>query len=326
MNKETRQCVRQMNAMGREGRPFLFLIDYEMEQPLVVTLDELDPKQILYEIEGKGNLPPMVFPSKEQVVFECRPPAFDDYQIRFDGVMAHLKKGESCLINLTQPVEVQTNLSLYEIFLRSKARFKLWFDERFVVFSPEPFVRIEAGKIHTYPMKGTLDATLPDATTRLLNDSKELAEHHSSVELLSHDLRKVAKNVRTERFRYVETIETLRGSLLQTSSHISGNLRAGYVGRLGSAIAALLPAGSIAGAPKAASVGIIQRWEGYRRGYYTGIFGRFDGQKLESGVMIRFIEKQHNGLVFKAGGGITVNSTVQREYNELLAKVALPFR
>jgi para-aminobenzoate synthetase component 1 len=53
--------------------------------------------------------------------------------------------------------------------------------------------------------------------------------------------------------------------------------------------------------------------------------GKFDGKSFNSGVMIRFIEKKSNGLVFKSGGGITVFSDVKKEYNELIQKVYLPF-
>ena len=70
---------------------------------------------------------------------------------------------------------------------------------------------------------------------------------------------------------------------------------------------------------------IIKETEQYDRGFYTGIMGKFDGRMFNSGVMIRFIEKQSDKLVFKSGGGITVFSDVKKEYNELIQKVYLPF-
>jgi para-aminobenzoate synthetase component 1 len=87
----------------------------------------------------------------------------------------------------------------------------------------------------------------------------------------------------------------------------------------------LLPAGSISGAPKEKTVEIIKQTETYKRGYYTGICGIFDGQNLDSGVMIRFIEKQGSQYYFKSGGGITVNSIAEEEYHEMIQKVYLPF-
>jgi para-aminobenzoate synthetase component I len=173
-------------------------------------------------------------------------------------------------------------------------------------------------------MKGTIDAMLPDAEKRLMDDPKELAEHYTIVDLLRNDLNMVSQKVRVNRFRYVEEIHTHRGRLLQTSSDISGILPNDYQQHLGDIMARLLPAGSVSGAPKKKTVEIIHSAENYERGFYTGVFGVFDGRTLDSAVMIRFIEKTANGLVFKAGGGITVNSRIEDEYQEMLQKVYLP--
>jgi para-aminobenzoate synthetase component 1 len=206
----------------------------------------------------------------------------------------------------------------------SKAPYKLWIKDRFTVFSPEPFVRIRDGKIFSYPMKGTLDATIPDAVNILLNNEKELAEHYTIVDLIRNDLSMVSEQVRVEKFRFVEEITTIKGRLLQTSSLISGRLPENYVNHIGDLIIKLLPAGSISGAPKKRTVEIILDAEQYERGYYTGVFGIFDGTGLDSAVMIRYIEQTPQGLIFKAGGGITVNSNMQQEYDELVSKVYLP--
>ena len=86
----------------------------------------------------------------------------------------------------------------------------------------------------------------------------------------------------------------------------------------------LLPAGSISGAPKKKTVEIICKAENYKRGFYTGIFGFFDGEKLDSGVMIRYIEEQNGKLIFKSGGGVTTFSDEEKEYNEMIDKVYVP--
>ena len=69
---------------------------------------------------------------------------------------------------------------------------------------------------------------------------------------------------------------------------------------------------------------IIKKVENYNRGYYTGIFGYFDGNDIDSGVMIRFIEKVGSKMFFKSGGGITVNSDLKIEYEELINKIYVP--
>ena len=87
----------------------------------------------------------------------------------------------------------------------------------------------------------------------------------------------------------------------------------------------LLPAGSITGTPKKSTVDILKNVENYDRGFYTGIFGIFDGKSLQSFVLIRFIEKIEDELFYKSGGGITLDSDLKLEYEELINKVYLPF-
>ena len=77
---------------------------------------------------------------------------------------------------------------------------------------------------------------------------------------------------------------------------------------------------------KEKTVQIIQKAENRPRGYYTGVFGIFDGESLQSAVAIRLIEQTDNGLVFRSGGGITVQSDEQEEYRELIQKVYVPLQ
>ena len=87
----------------------------------------------------------------------------------------------------------------------------------------------------------------------------------------------------------------------------------------------MLPAGSITGAPKKKTVEIIREAETYRRGFYTGVMGYFDGNNLDSGVLIRFLEQgEDNRMIFKSGGGITFQSDVNDEYDEMKKKVYVP--
>ena len=110
---------------------------------------------------------------------------------------------------------------------RSRAPYKLLFGDQFTVFSPEPFIRIEDGMIRSNPMKGTIDASIPDAEAKLLNDRKELFEHNTIVDLIRNDLSMISSSVKVDRFRYIEKISTNRKDLLQMSSEISGRLPAG---------------------------------------------------------------------------------------------------
>ena len=174
-------------------------------------------------------------------------------------------------------------------------------------------------------MKGTIDARIPDAETKILSDYKELSEHYTIVDLIRNDLSMVASQVRVERFRYIDRIETSNGPILEVSSEIKGDLPSDWKGRLGEIIRTLLPAGSISGAPKEATLRLIAKAEAALRGFYTGVSGYFDGRSLDSAVLIRFIDLESSPYVYRSGGGITVNSKMEDEYDEVVKKVYLPF-
>lgn len=313
-----------MNRLGRERKPFLFVIDYEMENPLVLTPDEIDDEALLYFINGITNVNHEVTPLREEIGVIKRPVSAAHYSQAFDVVMENLIHGNSYLLNLTQPTSIECNVGLKDIFLHSEAMYKLWVKDSFVVFSPEIFVRISSGKIFSFPMKGTIDADVPDAREIILNDPKELAEQYTIVDLIRNDLSRVAENVRVSRFRYIDEVYSKGKNLLQVSSEVQGDLPVGYQNNIGDILFELLPAGSITGAPKKKTMEVIKEAEGYRRGYYTGVAGWFDGENLDSFVMIRYIEQGVNGLVYKSGGGITVNSICEKEYQELIDKVYVP--
>lgn len=315
-----------MNHLGKARCPFLFIIDFDQERPLVIPLEDIDPDTIQFEFPGRRTRAFRPDPAIEHIVFEAVPIPFLRYNQAYDLVQRHLRRGDSYLLNLTFPTRLITNLDLWELFQVAEAPYRLWWKDHFTCFSPETFVRIRNGRISSYPMKGTIDASGPDSSRVLLADPKEKAEHATIVDLIRNDLSRVASRVRVNRFRYPEKLETRRGGIWQTSSEISGELPVNYHEMIGDLLFQLLPAGSISGAPKAKTVEIIREAEGYQRGYYTGVVGIFDGRDLDSAVLIRYVENTPAGLVFKSGGGITTFSRVQEEYREMIRKVDLPVK
>ena len=313
-----------LNHYAKNKIPVLFILDFELLETIIIKLEQVDANRVLYDINGIRNyLPPKCLDRK--IIFLKHPISIGEYEKAFYKVQEEQKKGNSYLVNLTFPTKIETNLSLKEIFYYSKAKYKLFYDDKFVVFSPEQFVVINDRKISTFPMKGTIDASVPNAVQVIMADEKEHAEHITVVDLLRNDLGIISNKVRVKRFRYIDKITTLNRELLQVSSEICGQLEENWYNRMGDILYALLPAGSVTGAPKKKTVEIIKAVENYKRGYYTGIFGYFDGKILDSAVMIRFIEKQEDGtLIYKSGGGITIYSDLQYEYNELVDKVYVP--
>lgn len=315
--------ISKMNDFGHAGTPFLFMVDFEMKTPFVFPLSELHEHGIFYQINGKGNRVTPDKPSKK-VLLQKDPLSYREFKIAFDKAYKHLMFGNSYLLNLTKPTPIKLNVSLAKLFDMACAPYKLLSGNDFIVFSPETFVKIENNIISSYPMKGTIDEAIENASEKILADEKEMAEHNTIVDLIRNDLSMVAKNVEVTRFRYIDCIKTSDKNLLQVSSEIKGELPENWQTSVGSLIFSLLPAGSICGAPKKKTVEIIKEAEQYNRGFYSGVFGVFDGKSLDSAVMIRFIENINGKLFYKSGGGITVNSNPVAEYNEMIDKIYVP--
>ena len=386
------EIIDKINRLASQDEPFLFVINYQGDKAFIRLLSDINPEECLFDFEGRGNFSHARKETlKEEILkketlkeetsettWQIEPPLYEDYERSFNIVKSNIMAGNSYLTNLTCRVPVSCNLSLEEIFHRAKGKYKLLLRRKrtqaedkahlkeenieenltpFVCFSPETFVRIKGGRIYSYPMKGTLDASLPDAEKQLMEDRKEAAEHATIVDLIRNDLSRVAENVRVDKYRYIDVLHTNKGDILQTSSEISGRLPEDYPHHLGEILDAQLPAGSITGAPKDKTMQIIQEAEGYDRGFYTGIMGIYDQGELNSAVMIRFIEEETSPvdfetdgeknfkasegkgdeasegkrdeasrkLYFKAGGGITSKSDCRKEYEEVIQKIYLPF-
>lgn len=378
------EIIDKINRLASQKEPFLFVINYQADEAFIRKLSDINPEECLFDIEGKGNFSharkETLKEETSETTWQIEPPLYEDYERSFGIVKNNIMAGNSYLTNLTCKVPVSCNLSLEEIFHRAKGKYKLLLRKKrnqaedkvqqkkeeaqniaykkediieeisnpLVCFSPETFVKIKGGRIYSYPMKGTLDASLPNAEKLLMEDRKEAAEHATIVDLIRNDLSRVAEDVRVDKYRYVDVLHTNKGDILQTSSEISGRLPEDYPHHLGEILDAQLPAGSITGAPKDKTMQIIHEAEGYDRGFYTGIMGIYDQGELNSAVMIRFIEeetspvdfeadgeknfkanegkkpKESRELYFKAGGGITSKSDCRREYEEVIQKIYLP--
>ena len=257
------------------------------------------------------------------IQWDITPPSPAAYKHSFDLVKQNLLAGNSYLTNLTCRVPVSTNLTMEEIFLHSEALYKLWLKDRFVCFSPEIFVRIEKGKIKSFPMKGTIDATLPDAEQLLMQDAKEAAEHATIVDLIRNDLSMVSEHVEVTSYRYIDRLQTNKGPILQTSSEICGTLPEDYTAHIGDILFRLLPAGSITGAPKPKPWKSLQRQKttnGDSIPHHGALCRRTAGQRCHD--TLHRTEKRPAPL--QAGGGITAKSRWESEYNEVIQKIYVP--
>ena len=311
-----------MDKLGRAREPFLFVLAYDLKEQFVQPLSSLD-KNIFFKIGNQRNYPQE--PLNKAYYLKKNPIPFLEYKEALEKILEEIRSGNTYLLNLTFETPIESNLSLKEIFTYARAKYKLYFKDKFICFSPEKFIEIEGNTISTYPMKGTIEASIPNAKEKILANRKEMAEHVMIVDLMRNDLGMVATEVKVEKFRYIEKIRAGDKELLQVSSKISATLPPNWRENISYILKKILPAGSITGTPKQSTINIINETENYKRGFYTGVFGIFDGENLYSAVMIRFIEKRDGKLFYKSGGGITIDSDAQSEYEELIDKIYLPF-
>lgn len=320
------EAQNRINELGSLRQPFFFLIDFEKIKCQVHTLEEL-PENINFDFNQRHatKLNEKIKNTKK-IIFDKYPISYERYNIMFDQAIKELLYGNTFLVNLTCKTPISCNLSLSEIYHRSSAKYKLLIKDHCVAFSPESFIQIINNRITSYPMKGTIDASIKYAEYKLINNEKEKQEHNTIVDLIRNDISIYATNVQVPKFRYIDRIATKDRDLLQASSKIEGNLTPDFHQNLGDIIFSMLPAGSISGAPKDKTVKVIKNIENTPRGYYTGIMGIYDGTDLDSGVLIRYIEQDLGKLYYRSGGGITHQSQAEQEYKEMIDKIYLPFK
>lgn len=313
----------QLNNWGFEKKPFVFLIDFECLKPMAWLL-ETPILDFQFNFNGFSNFSNDNKP-KTLIGKYCEinklPITFEAYQRKFDFVKKEIEYGNSFLVNLTSTTKIETSLSLKQIADNANSKYICFLKDQFISFSPETFIKIQNGKISAFPMKGTIDGSIPNAEALILADPKEAAEHATIVDLIRNDISKISTNVRVTKYRYYEKIETQQGIIGQVSSEIEGVLPKNYNEIIGDIIFDLLPAGSVSGAPKNKTKEIIAAAEKTDRGYYTGVAGYFDGTNLDSCVLIRYLQSDN---IYRSGGGITSQSNAFNEYNEMINKVYVP--
>ena len=310
---------KKLNEWGAKKNPFVFLIDFEKKNSKAWRFEDCS-KEFLFDFQGITNRENDLS-SPKNLKFKITPPNLIDYTNKYHKVINAIQKGETYLINLTTKGQIETNLSLEDLFNSAKSKYKILLKDHFVSFSPETFIQIKDGVIKTFPMKGTIDATSKNAQQILEDNEKEKAEHATIVDLLRNDLSEFAKKVRVEKFRYYEEIKANNKTVGQMSSEISGELPMDYQSRIGDIIYHLTPAGSISGAPKPKTLELIKEIEQECRSFYTGIAGYFDGNNLDSCVLIRYLEKDGT---YRCGGGVTSKSKLKEEYEELIQNMYVP--
>lgn len=194
--------------------------------------------------------------------------------------------------------------------------------------SPETLVKLENGILHTFPLAGTRPRGKTEEEDKrlereLLADPKELAEHNMLVDLGRNDIGKISKfgTVEVEKYHEIERFShvmhigsTVRGEIREDADSLN-------------AVDAILPAGTLSGAPKIKACQLINDLENNKRGIYGGAIGYLDfSGNLDTCIAIRIAYKKNNKVFVRSGAGIVADSVPETEFQECLNKAAAVVR
>ena len=188
--------------------------------------------------------------------------------------------------------------------------------------SPETLVKLRDGVLHTFPLAGTRPrGSTPEEDTELerelLSDEKDLAEHNMLVDLGRNDIGKVSGFGTVEVEKYLE-IERF-SHVMHIGSTVRGEIREGMDAM--DAIEAVLPAGTLSGAPKLRACGIIDELEDCKRGIYGGAIGYIDlTGNMDVCIGIRIAYRKNGKVFVRSGAGIVADSVPENEYRECINK------
>ena len=188
--------------------------------------------------------------------------------------------------------------------------------------SPETLVKLENGVLHTFPLAGTRPRGKTEEEDKrleeeLLADEKELAEHNMLVDLGRNDLGKISEfgSVEVEKLRSIERYS----HVMHIGSTVRGKIAEGYDAL--SAIEAVLPAGTLSGAPKIRACQLIGELENNKRGIYGGAIGYIDFTgNMDTCIAIRIAYKKNGKVFVRSGAGIVADSVPEKEFEECLNK------
>ena len=255
----------------------------------------------------------------------------EQYCSMIEKAKHHIREGDIFQIVLSNRLEADFEGSLFNAYriLRTvnPSPYMFYFsssDLEVAGASPETLVKLEDGVLHTFPLAGTRPRGKTEAEDKqleaeLLADPKELAEHNMLVDLGRNDIGKISKfgSVAVEKYHSIERYShvmhigsTVRGELADDRTALD-------------AIDAILPAGTLSGAPKIRACQLINELENNKRGIYGGAIGYLDFTgNLDTCIAIRIAYKKNGKVFVRSGAGIVADSVPESEYQECINKAA----
>lgn len=241
----------------------------------------------------------------------------------------YIREGDIFQVVLSNPMRAKAEGNLFDTYRVLRATnpspYMFYFtsdDIEIAGASPETLVKLENGKLSTFPLAGTR----PRGKTRqedqeleagLLKDEKELAEHNMLVDLGRNDIGKISSigSVEVEKYLCVERFS----HVMHLGSTVTGSLKEGKDAV--DAVDAILPAGTLSGAPKFRACQIIEELEQSKRGIYGGAIGYLDfAGNLDTCIAIRLVYKKNGSICIRSGAGIVADSVPEKEFEECCNK------
>ena len=253
----------------------------------------------------------------------------DEFSDMIGKAKHHIHEGDIFQIVLSNRLQANFEGSLFDTYrvLRTvnPSPYMFYFsgtDVEVAGASPETLVKLEDGILHTFPLAGTRprgksEKEDKELEAELLADEKELAEHNMLVDLGRNDLGKISKfgSVVVEKFHSIERYS----HVMHIGSTVRGEIRPEYDAL--SALEAVLPAGTLSGAPKIRACQLIEELENNKRGIYGGAIGYIDFTgNMDTCIAIRLAYKKNGKVFIRSGAGIVADSDPDKEYMESINK------
>jgi anthranilate synthase component 1 len=289
------------------------------------AIGELDAMARIAESGAPAEMPPLKILSPFRALFDER--QYCDMVIK---AKEHIREGDIFQVVLSNRLEADVEGSLFDTYRRlqeiNPSPYMFYFssdDIEIAGASPETLVKLQDGKLFTFPLAGTRkrgktpeeDAALEK---ELLADAKELAEHNMLVDLGRNDIGKISKfgSVSVEKYLSIERFS----HVMHIGSTVKGSITEGKTAL--DAIDAVLPAGTLSGAPKIRACEIINKLENNKRGIYGGAIGyiSFSGN-MDTCIAIRIAFKKNGKVFVRSGAGIVADSVPESEYQECINKM-----
>jgi len=255
----------------------------------------------------------------------------EEYCQMVDRAKGHIKEGDIFQVVLSNRFEADFEGSIFDTYrvLRTinPSPYMFYFSGSNLEIagaSPETLVKLHNGRLFTFPLAGTRPRGASDEEDaalekELLSDEKELAEHNMLVDLGRNDLGKISKFGTVVVDKYMSILRF--SHVMHIGSTVSGDIRDDKTGL--DAINAVLPAGTLSGAPKIRAMQIINEQEKNKRGIYGGAIGYLDFTgNMDTCIAIRIVYKRNNKVFIRSGAGIVADSKPESEYQECVNKSA----